>query len=472
MPSARRPDIFLFMPDQMHRETVGPGGLCRTPNFDALASRGTAFSRAFTPTPICTPARASTFTGMLPHQHRLLHNAHMTYPKQRTLPAGLTTFADELRAAGYATFYTGKWHVGTDEPTDHGFDRVETASASATCDDRLVSERVLVPNRCPDKNVLAATTAQDRDDTEPWQVCRSTADFIRCHHQSEPDRPFLAFASTSAPHVPWFTPASYVSTYDAGALQPWPNYGDDLADKPESWRKHYNGYDYCRLAGNWPRAAHALTHYYGMITLIDEAFGLVVEALETTSRLDNTLIVVASDHGELMGRHGLFGKNEMLSEDLIRIPLTVSWPAQLGGGRSLDAIVTLCDLFPTLLDAAGAGGSGTDARAGRSLLPLMKDGQASVWPDEVYLQHHGDLQYNLVRAVRGRRFKYVYWANDRDELYDLHLDPWEQRNLAADARYVDLLDAQRERLLHHMTETDDPFLRGVRANLQNRPIRS
>jgi len=270
------------------------------------------------------------------------------------------------------------------------------------------------------------------------------------------------------PHVPWCTPAPYVDRYDVDRMDPWPNYDDDLEDKPVAYRKHYNGWDFCRVPGNWPLAARALAHYYGMVTLIDEAFGQILRALEEAGQRENTLVVVTSDHGELMGRHGLFGKNEMLCDDLVRIPLILNWPARISGGEGRRQMVTLCDFFPTFLDVAGVAekGSGT----GRSLIPLLADASsANGWPDEVCLEHHGDLQYNLVRGIRDRRFKYVYNANDGDELYDLEADSWERRNLACEVSSGELLAVYRERLLAQMERTGDPFLRGVRSNLENAP---
>ena len=268
------------------------------------------------------------------------------------------------------------------------------------------------------------------------------------------------------PHVPWCTPESYVGRYNAGDMKPWPNYADDLNDKPIAYRKHFNGWDFCRVANDWPLAARALAHYYGLISLIDEAFGSILRALDETGLRENTLIIVTSDHGELMGRHGLFGKNEMLDDDTVRIPLILSWPSRFHGGQERHEMVTLCDFFPTLLDAGGV--SVPNACAGWSLLSLFDERSSSVdWPEEVYLEHHGDLQYNVVRGVRDRQFKYVYWANDRDELYDLEKDPWEQRNLAADAAHGELLRKYQKRLLDHMDETGDPFLRGVQSNLES-----
>ena len=462
-----RPNILLFMPDQMHRETIGPGGLCRTPNFDAVAREGAVFSHAFTPTPICTPARASTVTGLLPHQHTLLHNSHMDYPIQENLPAGVPTFADELGRAGYETFHVGKWHVGkTKGPKDHGFAQIGDVPPHSNFNPDTFINSILIPNRCSRKNVLAATTREPAEHTQPWLVCQSAAGFIRRHARERAGRPFLLFASTDVPHVPWCTPESHVARYDADRLAPWPNYDDDLGDKPVAYRKHYNGWDFCRIPENWPLVARALTHYYGMISLIDDAFGLILKALDETGQMENTLIIITSDHGELMGRHGLFGKNEMLSDDLVRIPLILSWPARIGRAGQRHEPVTLCDFFPSLLEAGGlpAPGRGT----GHSLLPLLEGKDTPPdWPDEVYLEHHGDLQFNLVRGVRNRHTKYVYWANDRDELYDLESDPWEQRNLAGDPARGDLLRKCRERLLDHMTRTFDPFLRGVQTNLEN-----
>ena len=465
-----RPNILIFMPDQMHRETIGPGGLCRTPNFDMLARDGAVFTHAFTPTPICTPARASTFTGLLPHQHALLHNSHMDYPIQNNLPEGMPTFADELGKAGYETYYTGKWHVGkTNAPVDHGFGQVGEMPGHSKFPEDKFTDEILVPNRSTAKNTLAATTSESVEETQPWLVCKTAAEMIFRHDQERSGQPFLLFASTDMPHVPWCTPESYVARYDPDGMEPWPNYDDNLEDKPIAYRKHYNGWDYCRVPNNWPLAAKALAHYYGMVSLIDEAFGQILRALETTGQRENTLIIVTSDHGELMGRHGLFGKNEMLSEDLVRVPLILTWPARIGCGEKRDEMVTLCDLFSTVVDSAGL--SARAPAGGRSLLSLFDERQStSDWPDEVYLEHHGDLQYNVVRGIRDRRYKYVYWANDLDEFYDLEKDPWEQRNLAGDAAHGDLLRKWRIRLLSQMEKTDDPFLRGVRSNLENEVI--
>jgi len=456
------PNILIFMPDQMHRETIGPGGLCETPNFDSLARDGVVFTHAFTPTPICTPARASALTGLLPHQHTLLHNSHMDYPVRNHLPEGMPTFADELTQAGYETYYAGKWHVGkTNKPSHHGFKHVAELPPHSKFPEDKFAHEIRIPNRCTAKNTLAATTTEILEETQPWMVCQSAAEMIHGHERERPDQPFLLFASTDMPHVPWCTPESYVARYDADAIEPWANYEDDLADKPVAYRKHYNGWDFCRIPNNWPVAARALTHYFGMISLIDEAFGRILRALEETGLRENTLIIVTSDHGELMGRYGLFGKNEMLCDDLVRIPLILTWPERIAVGDRRDEMVTLCDLYPTLLHAAGVSADG------RSLLSLL-DGTASCdWPDEVYLEHHGDLQYNLVRGIRDRHYKYVYWANDRDEFYDLEEDPWERRNLAEATEHGDLLGTYRGKLLGQMEKTGDPFLRGVRSNLEN-----
>lgn len=460
-----QPNILIFMPDQMHHECVGPGGLCQTPNLDALAERGTTFSHAFTPTPICSPARASTITGLLPHQHKLLHNTHMDYPIQEDLPEGTRTFADELAAAGYETFLAGKWHIGKNKgPSDHGFNETGTP-ATWRRDPERFKNPIEIPNRYEQKNILAAATSESFEETQPGQIGQTTADFIR--RNAETGKPFCAFVSTDPPHVPWITPESYVARYDADQLAPWPNYEDNLEDKPAVYRKHYNGWDHCRIPGNWPLVARALTHYFGIISVIDQAFGLMVEALRETGQLENTLIIVTSDHGEHMGRHGLFGKNEMLTEDLVRIPLIVSWPERFEGSTKRDETVTLCDFYPTLIEAAGL--QKNSSLPGCSMVPLLGNEPApSGWPKEVLLEHHGDLQYNVVRGIRDNRYKYVYWANDFDEFYDLENDPWEQQNLAADPQHKGLLDEYQQRLLKQMETTGDGFLRGVRSNMGNK----
>ena len=187
-----QPNILVFMPDQMHRETVGTGGLCDTPSFDALVRDGALFTHAFTPTPICTPARASTFTGLLPHQHGLLHNSHMVYPTRANLEEAVPTFADLLQEAGYKTYYIGKWHVGkSNEPAHHGFGEVGDLPPQPRFDVETFLDEIRIPNRCKAKNTLAATTSELPRETQPWKVCRTAVDMIRRHGRDRPGQPFL-----------------------------------------------------------------------------------------------------------------------------------------------------------------------------------------------------------------------------------------------------------------------------------------
>jgi arylsulfatase A-like enzyme len=193
------------------------------------------------------------------------------------------------------------------------------------------------------------------------------------------------------------------------------------------------------------------------VTLIDAELGRLVNLIDELDIADDTLVLFVSDHGDLNGAHGLWDKGPMMYEELLHIPLVVRWPGVVPAGQSCDAMVSFIDLMPTLAEAAEL--PLPKPVDGRSLMPFLKGQTIPDWPDDVYVQYHGEgISLYSIRAVRSRRYKYVYYPFDRDELYDEVVDPWEMHNLAHEPSAAPILEEMRERMARWMTRVGDVML--------------
>lgn len=465
-----RPNVLVFMADQLPLSATLPGSGCCMPNLERLAERGCRFSHAFTPTPICTPARSSFQTGLLPHQHKLIANAHhgKHYHILGDFLPGTRLLGDELQAAGYRTAYFGKWDSGLEHPPDqHGYEHYQPCKKKrdGASDDVRLSHTVRIPGEAdPTHGLISAETSCPAEHFGCSQVAAAVE-----HYLAEPsvndDRPFYIFASCTEPHVPWLCPSEYAHRYDPQDIPEWQSFGDTFEGRPGNYLGEYNYHNYCHPELEWPEMAQAIAHAYGVISMVDDALGRMLEALESQGVLDNTLVLFTSDHGEHLGRHGLIGKGTNLLDELVRIPFVMSWPAQYEP-QTCDAMVDLTDGFATLLDVAGS--TSHSPPASRSLVPLLSGQDTDAFPDRAFFQHHGAVFLDCVRGIRTRRHKYVFRAHDTDEFYDLESDPDEMDNRVDDPAHRTTIDGLRQDLLQWMTESQDMAARGAAARFSRR----
>jgi arylsulfatase A-like enzyme len=417
-PPSNQPNVIVFFTDQQRWDTTGVHGnpLELTPNFDAMAQRGTHVAAAFTPQPVCGPARSVLQTGMYATETGCFRNGI-------PLPADVPTLGRAFRDAGYATGYIGKWHLAGDEPVPPeqrgGYDywlasnALEFTSDAYRCE-LYDGEGQLV--RLPGYRVDALTDAAirfiDQRQTQPFFLFLS---FLEPHHQ---------------------------------------NHRDDYP-APDVYRQRYTGRwvppDLAALGGSSPQH---LGGYYGMVRRLDEALGRLLDALQSLELLDNTVVVFTSDHGcHFKTRNAEYKRS--CHESSIRIPMAIQGPGFDGGGR-LRQLVSLIDLPPTLLDAAGIAVPPT--MRGRSMLTLLRGGID--WPEEVFVQIS---ESQVGRAVRTQRWKYGVTAPDADGvrdaaapryveqyLYDLEADPYELTNLIGFESHAETAAVLRERLLRRM----------------------
>jgi len=436
-----RPNILIFQTDHERADVVVEGHPCRTPHVERLAREGVRFSRMFTVAAHCCPSRATFMTGLYPSHHGIYNNVANTMAIHMGLKPGVRTFSERLREAGYTLSYSGKWHVShTENPADRGWEEnLVTAGADAhhgvTWEDWRERAREApddAPRRrgeivCPGyfRRFLYGKRGREIGDDPDYRIVQAGVRALR--EVSARVQPWCVYIGLSGPHDPYMIPEKYATMYDPKAIALPPNYHDDLADKPRIYQRQRRQL-WDQLSEDEVR--EAIAHFWGYCTMLDEMFGEVMDGLEATGQAENTLVVRNSDHGDLVGAHGLFLKGVPAFDEAYRVPTVVRWPSGVvRPGRVEEVLVTHADMAPTFLDAARAPALPT---SGRSLMPWLRDVTPEDPPDAVFTQFNGVELYYTQRAVRTHEYKYVFNGFDFDELYDLRNDPYEQRNLTDD----------------------------------------
>lgn len=422
-----RPNILLLCTDQQRADTIAALGnpLVRTPALDRLCCEGTAFTRAYTPSPVCISARCCMATGLYAHQSGCVNNS--------TAPApDVPSVMERLRDSGYQTAGIGKMHFRPDAHRLWGFEQRITSEggpfASGTGDNYHDYLRGLGLDEMEDPHGLLSeyyyipqpSLVPARYHHTQWIADRST-EFLR---QRDRSRPFFLWASYLKPHPPFESPTPWNRLYRAAEM-PDPVGSPDAATVQLFWNRFQNRYKY-RDAGTdaWllrtMRAA-----YYASISYIDYSIGQILDGLG--DEIDNTLIVFTSDHGEMLGDFGCFGKRCMLDASA-RVPLLARWPKALPASERCEVPASLIDLFATFSTVAGAGGE--LPRHSRSLIDL-----AAGRVDRPFVVSQYDHRRFGLYMLASDHQKYIYSAADHAELFiDNRIDPSEATNLIGDSR--------------------------------------
>ena len=427
MPAAK-PHIVVLMADQLSAPFLMPYGhkVVKTPAIDKLATSGVVFERAYSPSPLCAPARAIFMSGRLPSRTGVYDNA-------AEFPSAVPTFAHYLRQEGYRTVLSGKMHfVGPDQL--HGFEErlttdIYPADFGWTPDWRLKQERIdwWYHNMSSVKEAGPASINNqlEYDDEVAFHAVRRIYD----HARYEADQPLCLVASFSHPHDPYVSRPEFWDLYsdadiDMPALPPVPF--DDLdAHSQRLWQASAIG-DYDITPDDVRNARHG---YYAAISYIDSKFAQIIAALEDTGMMDDCAIAVISDHGDFLGERGLWYKMSY-RENPARVPIIISSPKRFGPARR-KAAASLSDLAPTLVDLArpGAAAEMVGPLDGESLLPLLTG------PDDPERTIYGEYLAEGVVApmfmIRSGTWKFIHCPGDPDQLFDIDADPLEQTNLAA-----------------------------------------
>ncbi len=429
-PSAdSRPNILFVLLDDVRFDDLGFGGhpFVKTPNFDRIAREGMRFTNAFAATPLCSPNRASILTGQYAHTHGIIDNVDRSEQTHR-----LITFPLLLNQAGYQTAFIGKWHMGIDDTRRPGFDEWLSIKGQGYYFD-------------PDVNDNGESRKLPGYATDVFSA--RAAEFIR----RERDQPFLVYLSHKAVHpnifqhadgsidaIPedgGFTPPERLEGLYAGeTIGRRPN-ASSYAEGKRALLRPIEGLP--TLGPDTGTPDHIILNRLRMLTAADEGFGPILEALEETGQLDDTIIVVTSDHGYFYGEHGLNKERRLAYEEIARTPLAVRWTGKIAAGSTSDAFTLSVDLAPTLLELAGV--DIPAAAHGRSLVPLLAGETPADWRRSMLIEYYSDTVWpRLVKmgyqAVRTERWKYIRYVDleGMDELYDLETDPYEMNNLIDD----------------------------------------
>jgi arylsulfatase A-like enzyme len=471
--SGRRPNILLLLQDQLRWDLAADGGVA-TPGLDRLRAEGLTFEQAYTPTSICSPARASLFTGVYAHAHGVLNNITGPESISRDLPPDLPTTAELLRDAGYRTGHAGKWHVAVGGPSARGFEddvagdgmigtearfadyRERWGNPSATTLTTRYAEKSERAERFrPFRFPIYSTDPVDEHVTIAAAIAEAGEGLLRSYAADGRDDPFFLVISFVDPHWPMILPEPWGSMYDPASIKPWANFEDDFVGKPGTNRaalEHYGVADF-----TWDDWAPYVARYMGSITYTDMYVDRILGLVDELGLADDTLVLASADHGDMAGSHRQFNKGPLMYEETYRIPMVARWPGHVAPGSSTDGLVSLVDLTPTFVDVAS--GTVPDTFHGKSLVPVL-EGETSAVRDALLCEFHAD-EFSLCsqRMIRRGSYKLVFNPNDVRELYDLSTDPAELHNLADDPAFEDLRHDLEAHLLELMEATQDPLLR-------------
>ena len=435
-------NVLFLLADQFRHDALGftSDGRVQTPHLDALARGGFRFTNAYTPLPVCAPARRALLTGRHPDADGAYWN-YGFFATPPLLPCG--SWPEQLAARGSRGGYVGKWDISPAAgPKDFGFAHVANASAYGALIDRKYPGLRLSSDWMGCENPVAL------EDSKTHFLAGQALSFIQT---VDPRMPWHLWLDFGMPHLPCQPSAPFSRMYRPEDIPPWPGYDDSFVRKPfchqqQSWNWRLENMP-------WEDMARQVARYFGMVSQIDDAIGLLLSGLAETGRLDDTLIVFTSDHGDLCGNHRMFDKHYVLYDDIVRVPLILSGPRVPAGVSG--ALVSNClDLPPTLSSLLGL----TPPSDGHGL-PLPMRGER---PREWITASSNGQQFGMFnsRMITNGRLKYVWNLTDVDELYDLSNDPGEKDNRVDDPSLRDVLQTLRRLLYDDLVSHGDPFVRG------------
>ncbi len=425
---ARAPNMIVILVDDLRWDDLGCSGhpFVRTPNIDRIAREGARFRNAFCTTPLCSPVRASLLTGLYTRHHGILDNTNRSEASHQ-----LKTFPQVLQRTGYETAYVGKWHMGNDDTARPGFDHWVGVKGQGTSFDPVLNvdgRRVTFSGHTTDVLNEKAVAFLRRKRDRPF--CLYLA-----HKALHPELVQYDDGSISDPSAARFMPAKrHAKLYADDAVPRRLNVNDSLEDKPALQRKIA---DLPPLSRATATSDETVRDRLRMLAAVDDGVGQLFSALKELGQLDNTVLVLLSDHGYWYGEHGLSVERRLAYDEALRIPLLVRYPPLVPAGNTVDEIALSIDLAPTLLELANA--KAKDPMDGRSLAPLLRAEHPRDWRSAFLVEYNTDTVFPRVfnmgyKAIRTPRWKYIKFnrLDGMDELYDLRADPYELNNLVRD----------------------------------------
>lgn len=443
----KKPNILFISTDQLRFDCVGYQNRypVKTPNIDRLAREGISFNHSYTPLPICCPARQALICGKRPEQFGALWNYDMGIPTA-SLPKEAFSWARELKKAGYKNGYVGKWHVSpTLTPLDFGYDEyISEHELHVKAKERHPNHTyqtkgfwgevspLPVEDSLTHLNAESVLSLIDKYET-PWHI---KMDFAEPHLPCRPSEPFASMY----PSVP-----------------KWAAFDDPLLNKPYIQKQQLLNWD--TKDKSWDEFEEMVRRYYAYISQVDDAIGKVLAHLEESGQLDDTLIVFTADHGDLAGERHMMDKHYVMYDEVVRVPLTMRYPALIPAGVACDDfVINMLDLVPTILEI-------TESEVpidlqGKSLVPCF-GGKGMPHPRAYALSTYSGQQFGLYtqRMIRNHKWKYIWNPTDTDELYDMETDPHELTNVIGEKSLHEVIKQLRIDLVKELDEAKDGVIK-------------
>lgn len=433
-------NILIIVADQLSQKAVGVYGNkhASTPAIDSIADNGVRFANAYTPCPLCCPARASFWTGQLPHVTQVESNGR-DWPIIN-VHEEISTLGTVFSKVGYECVHFGKKH---DAGTLRGFD-------------------------CAPENELetqgSAAWPLDYDTKRDTFTTRKAVEYLKQDHA----RPFVMVADINNPHDICNWIGAFKGEHDdisgPGLLPPLPDNfeNEDWENRPLPIQYICCSHRRLMQASHWTESnyRHYLAAYYHYVNRADSCIEPILKALEASDAADNTLIVFMADHGDGMGAHRMVTKQVSFIEETARVPFIFAGPGISGKNRiETKQLVSLDDLFPTLCDYARL--TCPNDIYGKSLMPYLSDAETDT-PLREYVVSEWTTEWGFTvspgRMIRSNRYKYTSYLEDGgEELFDLENDPGEVRSLVNVPEFKAVLEQHRAMLQRHIKETGDNF---------------
>lgn len=428
--NTKRPNIILIMADQMASDVIGALGhpAVKTPNLDKLVQTGTTFDNCYCNSPLCAPSRAALMSGTLVRNNEVYDNA-------AEFRAGIPTFVHVLRNTGYNTALAGKMHfVGPDQL--HGFEERLTTDIYPSDFGWTPDWRIGVH-----ANKGTSVTRAKNAGISQWndqlsfdeEVLSCTLKKIRQVKKEEDNRPFFICASFTHPHDPFVIMQEYWDLYEDTVI-PLPKVSESTNMHPyNQWVQTHHEIDQYKLTDQEIRRARRA--YYAMVSYFDDKVGSILSELKRLDLMQDTIVILTSDHGEMLGEHGMWYKRTFYDQ-CAKVPLIISWPNHFLDGKREKNTVSLIDLAATIVHMAQVDNCEVWQQCidGDSFHKLLF-GEDPEWKDEAVCEYSGEGIIHPMIMMRKGSFKYVHVHRHTPLLFDLKNDPYEVKDLSEKFEY-------------------------------------
>jgi arylsulfatase A-like enzyme len=461
-----KPNILWIGLDQIRADTLQqkPEKVCCTPNMDSLSKSGVSFTRAYTPCSLCSPARASMFTGRYAFIHGMGTNCDMYHSLASELQDPDMLLHTHFQEAGYRCGYAGKWHVGTEKgPRDYGFEGMNLSGygnimkdpgfQAYLADNGLSHTPEPMHYLNPGKQTLiGGRWGGPVESTPAHYLANYTMGMM--DEFSQKGTPFFITCQFWGPHGPHMPSDEFYQLHDRSKLEPWKSLREDMTRKPRRIERELQSF-FRNHPRTWEEAREIVGLYYDSAAMLDYEIGRLLDYLEDHDLARNTIVVLSADHGDMTGAHGGMMDKGLLYEEAHHIPLIITWKGSIVPGVSEDLAMNM-DIMPTLMDLADI--PVPEGLDGMSLKDALNRKSGRTIRNDLYLEFHGlRFLYSQRAVITSDGWKYIFTPGDFDEVYNLENDPDEMDNLIDSPFYSEKVKELQERIREAAAVYQDPL---------------